>query len=384
MPVPLPRAGQVRLGPPDAAETQLVARGIASACATSDGLTATQALLIEALCRSMTGHDVDVAALEPLSARELAAGLRSRDVNFRSRILQLSLLCALTLRPLPRDVADRVASYAKELSVDDAMVAVAERFATGALGLAAFDFERNGYTSGWRAEDATELHASSALVSPWDVAVDDSELYARWRALGDLPPDTLGRRVWELYRARGFVFPGALGSAPPLLAQHDWVHVLADYGTTVEAELEVFAFIARANDDLRGFSLLAMVVSLFETGYLRSGAGLFQYDPGHLSGRRGMADRVADAMRRGALCHDRVAGNESVDFLRIDWFDLAHLPVDEARARFDVVPKAMRAVTAGSTGPWAPGGISEFQLRSGRELAAREDRLYDSFGATTS
>jgi hypothetical protein len=97
-----------------------------------------------------------------------------------------------------------------------------------------------------------------------------------------------------------------------------------------------------------------------------------------------MADRVADAMRRGALCHDWVAGNESVDFLRIDWFDLAHLPVDEARARFDVVPKAMRAVTAGSTGPWAPGGISEFQLRSGRELAAREDRLYDSFGATTS
>ena len=77
--------------------------------------------------------------------------------------------------------------------------------------------------------------------------------------------------------------PRPPGSAPPLLAQHDWVHVLADYGTTVESELEVFSLIARANDDMRAFSLMAMVVSLFETGYLRR-AGLFQYDPGHLSG----------------------------------------------------------------------------------------------------
>jgi hypothetical protein len=54
------------------------------------------------------------------------------------------------------------------------------------------------------------------------------------------------------------------------------VHVLADFGTTVESELEVFAFIAQANDDLHAFSLLAMVVSLFETGYLKAGAGLIQ------------------------------------------------------------------------------------------------------------
>jgi hypothetical protein len=44
--------------------------------------------------------------------------------------------------------------------------------------------------------------------------------------------------------------------------------------------------------------LLAMVVSLFETGYLRTGAGLFESSPGHLS-HEGMATRVADAMRGG-------------------------------------------------------------------------------------
>jgi len=55
-----------------------------------------------------------------------------------------------------------------------------------------------------------------------------------------------------------FEFPGRPGSAPPLLAQHDWMHVIGHYGSTVEAELEVFAFISRANDDPRAFSLLAM------------------------------------------------------------------------------------------------------------------------------
>ena len=240
--------------------------------------------------------------------------------------------------------------------------------------MAAIDFDRNGYTGGWRPEDATPLHTSKALASAWDQDVADECLAARWADLERLPEGTLGRRVTEFYRARGFAYPGRPGSAPPFLAQHDWVHVLADFGTTVESELEVFAFIARANDDLHAFSLLAMVVSLFETGYLPSGAGLFEASPGHLSSD-GMADRVADAMRRGAMCKG------SVDFLRTDWFELADLGVDAAREHFAVVTKSAESATAGSVGPWEPGGISPFQVRAGRALAEAQDRPYDSYGA---
>jgi hypothetical protein len=152
--------------------------------------------------------------------------------------------------------------------------------------------------------------------------------------------------------------------------------VLADYGTTVESELEVFAFIARANDDLRAFSLLAMVISLFETGYLRTGAGLFEASPGHLSAHDGVAVRIADAMRRGALCRDSVLDVDSIDYLHLDWFALAELPVAEARRRFGVVDKAPEAVAAGSVGPWDPGGISPFQLNAGRQLAECQGRPY--------
>lgn len=381
MAVPLPRPGHEKLTRPDAEEVELTARALATAAAPPEGLTDLQRLLIEALCPAMTDHPVDVGDYVPITPEEYAEALRDRTLVFRTRGVQMMLLCALVLRPLPVAVAGRVERFAAALGVEEGMVAVARRFATGSLGLAAMDFERNGYTSGWAPEDARELHTSQELRSAWELCVTDEALAERWDALGSLPEGTLGRGVWELYRARGFVFPGRPGSAPPLLAQHDWVHVLADYGTTVESELEVFAFIARANDDLRAFSLLAMVVSLFETGYLRTGAGLFHYDPGHLSGGRAMAARVADALRRGAWCHDHVTGSDSIDYLRLDWFDLAPLPIGEARRRFGLRDKAPEAREAGSVGPREPGGISPFQMAAGRELAAREGRAHESFGA---
>jgi hypothetical protein len=125
-----------------------------------------------------------------------------------------------------------------------------------------------------------------------------------------------------------------------------------------------------------------MVISLFETGYLRSGAGLFESAPGHLSADPGLAVRLADAMRRGALCRDIQTGNDSIDYMRLDWFELAALPLASVRERFSVVPKSPEAVPAGSVGPWEPGGISPFQLDSGQKLAAELGVPYESFGSS--
>jgi hypothetical protein len=381
MPVPLPDADHVLLVPPSAVEVGLTARGVATAVAPPAGLTELQRVLLESLFVAMTGHPVHLAEFEPMTAAQLGEGLRPRNLQFRTRIVQLMLLGALILRPLPAVVVDRVAEFALELGVDDQMIAVAGEFAAGSLGLAAFDFERNGYTASWAPDAASELHTSKELGSAWDAVVHDPDLAERWSALGGLPTGTLGRAIFNLYQARGFSFPGTPGSAPPLLAQHDWVHVLADYGTTVESELEVFAFIARANDDMRAFSLLAMVVSLFETGYLRSGAGLFESDTGHISAGDAVVVRIADAMRRGALCRDRQLRVDSIDFLRMDWFALADRPVHEVRERFSVPDRSAAAVEAGSVGPWEAGGISPFQLAAGRALAERETRAYSPHGA---
>lgn len=380
MSTPLPEPGAARLGPPDRPEAQACLDATLTAVDPGDGPTELQQLLVEAAFAAMTGHDVTRTPGDGVGPADLAAVLADRDENFRTRILQMMILGALVLRPLPAEVADRVAAYAEELSVDDEMLAVARRFASGQLGLAAVDFQRNGYTKDWAPDRASALHASSELHDAWQQSVADPALAERWAAFEHLPAGTLGRRMWEFYRARGFSFPGSPGSAPPLLAQHDFVHVLADFGTRVESELEVFAFIARANDDPKGFSLLAMVVSLFETGYLATGAGLFESFPGQLS-QDGMAVRLADALRRGALSHG-LDDRPDVDLLGTDWFELADRPVEELREAFGVVPKSDAALAAGSVGPWEPGGISPYQWTTAREAAEAEGRPYEAYGAS--
>lgn len=383
MPVPLPTAETVDLVPPDAAQTQVMADGIASAVAGRAGLLPVQRSLIESLFPAMTGHDVTVADRPSMTAAEFAVAMARRDLGFRSRMVQVMLLCALVVHPLSDDVAESVAGFADELGVQEGMVDVAREFAAGSLGLASVDFRRNGYEGTWNEETSSAaLHSTRVLHDAWEFSLADPDLAARWASLAALPGDAIGRKVWEMYQARGFTFPGTPGSAPPLLAQHDWVHVLGDYGTTVESEVEVFGLIARANDDLHAFSLLAMVISLFETGYLATGAGLFESSPGHFSSNPEMAVRLSDALRRGALCHDEDSGSDSIDFLRLDWFGVAHLTCEELQARFHLVPKSERAVTAGSVGPWEMGGISPFQMNAGRELAAACGLPYDAHGAS--
>ncbi len=375
--LPLPGPEEVDLVPPGPEQASLTARLVIAAAAPGGVPSPLQRALVDAVVTAMTTHRPDLPANESVPIEELAKVLARRDAGFRTRILQIAVLTALVLRPIPPDVGDQMARLAGVLGVDDDMLAVARRVSSGSLGLAAFDFERNGYTGEWRPEDAAALHTSGELADAWALVTHDPALAARWQALEECPEGSLGRRVTEFYRARGFTYPGLPGSAPPLLAQHDWVHVLADYGTTVESELEVFAFIARANDDMHAFSLLAMVVSLFETGALRRGAGLFEADTGHLS-HPGVTIRLADAMRRGARCLG------SNDFLRTDWFEFAHLPVGDVRERFGVLDKSDTALEAGSVGPWEPGGISPFQLGAGQALAERDGRPYESFGACLS
>jgi len=94
-----------------------------------------------------------------------------------------------------------------------------------------------------------------------------------------------------------------------------------------------------------------------------------------------MTQRIGDAMRRGALSHGP-DGEPDVDFMRVDWFRFADLPLDEATRRFGITTKSATAVAAGTTSPWGPAGISPTQLSSGRQLAQRLGVRYDSYGAT--
>jgi hypothetical protein len=389
-PVPLPaNAAETNSQPPERAEVELMARAFASAARPESGITPVQRAVLNAVVESMTGVEVDVAEFEPLGPEDFAEAMRHRNRAFRTRMVQSMLLAEMLLVPIPPAVTASVETYAAWLGVADDMMPVVRRIASGSLGLALMDFERSGYFQELLAQPPEDLHTARALSDAWDKACDDPELHARWAALEHCPEASLGHGVWRFYRARGFTFPGLPESAPPRLAQHDWIHVLADYGSTVESEIEVFGFIARCNDDPQAFSLLAMVLGLFETGYLFGAAkGFFEYDRGHLSSDIDrMSVRLGDAMYRGAMLawhvNDTHPGR-STDLLTTDWFEHADRPIDEVRAELGVLPRSARAIAAGSKTPWERGGISPFQYAHGREVAETEGREYDSFGAEPS
>lgn len=339
-------------------EVTLVARGIATAVAADDGLNETQAALLEAIATALTGISVDYSTLEPLGPQELADVLARRELVYRQRIVHHMVLGELVLRPIPVAVAHRVSKYAEALGVKDDFVRVARRYAQGAYGLAWMDLQRNGFVEHVRDADAEPAPTPSAPV-PFEPAQLDPGLAAKWDAFVELPEGTLGRAVREMYDGRGFAVPGTAGGAPKYLAQHDFVHVLADYGTNLKGEIEVFALIGRADPDPKGFAWLATLIGLFETGYITD-TGFFERDTRERNVQApGMHQRLADAIRRGKV----VCDHYERDLFDVEYYELADRPVEDVREMLGVPPKSAGAIEGGSAGVFDPAGMSEIQRR---------------------
>jgi len=280
------------------------------------------------------------------------------------------VLGELVLAPIPPDVAQRVAACAEALGIDDDFVGVARKYAKGALGLAWNDLRRSGFTERWEGDASRmePLHTKAASDDPFDEGIADPELAARWEAFAELPAGTLGRKIWEMYRLRGFRLVGTQGAGSAALAQHDFVHVLADYGTTMEGELEVFALAGRADPDPKGFAWLATMIGLFETGHVQQ-QGFFASNvrERHLDSP-GMDVRLADALRRGKV----IAEQLGKDLFTVDYHALASRPVEEARSVLHFPPKTSEADAAGSAGLFDADGMSEIQRDAGRRHGADE------------
>ena len=165
--VPLPDPSDVDAVSPTAEEVADISRLVVAASAPGGVPSPLQRALVDALFAAMTGHPAMVPASEQTPLDELAQVLARRNEAFRTRILQVAVLAALILRPMPPEVGERVGRLAGILGVHDDMLTVARHMSAGSLGLVAIDFERNGYTATWTPTDATALHTSGELADAW-------------------------------------------------------------------------------------------------------------------------------------------------------------------------------------------------------------------------
>jgi hypothetical protein len=332
---------------PEQDVAEVMMRGLASAVRSGGALSDTQTSMLSALGTYVIGCDVAPTELEPITPRQLADAFPEPPV--RRRLVHGMVALEIVEDPLPPEVSAQVAAFAEALDVDEGMLAVAKDYSQGAMDVARDDFVRNSYPLEYythHGDDGT-LHRStgSTLGAPGT----DSALAGKWQELESCPAGSHGRTVWDFYQARGFSVPGTPGAVDPLLAQHDWVHCLADYGTSALGEVEVFSFIASSIPDPAGFTYLVAILGLFETGYLAQVPGVATADPGHLS-TPGGPTRFADALRRGLAMDLDVMGG-------VDWFEYADTPIDDVRTKLGVAPKSAEAVAAGSLSALDPRAV---------------------------
>lgn len=275
----------------------------------------------------------------------------------RHRIFHLFVLAEVIADPLPQETTQALKDVATALKINDEFIEVVRDYSQGAYAIAASDLHRKGYLGNPEIvrKGSEAMRVNKILTDPFENDESDPELLKQWQGLEFCPVGSLGREIWEYYVGRGFVFTGQKGSVNPTIAQHDWIHVLADYATTIEGELEVFSFIGSAIPDPQGFSFLVSIIGLFETARLESWAGgVLNADRGHLE-IPGMPERVADAIRRGRICNRDV-------MYGIDYFEYKDLPIDQVRDLLGFSPKASEL---SSPGIWHPEGITSFQREHG-------------------
>ena len=157
----------------------------------------------------------------------------------------------------------------------------------------------------------------------------NAELGLRLRALGDCPPESLGRAYFDFYDRWQIPFPGEDGGGDIGLVAHDFSHVLAGYEPDPPSELALQAMLTTATGFEHHFSGLIASLALFETGTFE----ILDITPkiGALD-RVGAAAELAEAFRRGTEC--------TCDFSAIDHLTRANDPLDLVRADCGIPPRA--------------------------------------------
>jgi hypothetical protein len=288
---------------------------------------------LAAIAELVAGAAVDINTLPGMSATELADAVT--DLTLRRVAVSLLVTMELIIHPVPSELDSSVRAYARALGIDTPMLRAAHQFAENHIALMYHDIERQSWYTKETARRIARGHLFEILRSKLASlgGPGDPVIAARWRALESCPDGSWGRAVADFYHQHGFTYPGEKGSIREVGAEHDWVHVLADYPPDPEGEIDVFAFIAASMRNPEGFAMLASTLGLFQNGSLRHIAGEYvSIARADTLSDPDAAWRFADAMRRGfATTVDVLAG--------IDHFAYRNTPLEDARDRFSVAVK---------------------------------------------
>lgn len=270
------------------------------------------------------GTTTKVNALPSIPPKEVARAIV--EPHKRKRVVQLALIASMVEGEVAPEGAEAVKALAHALDVDEAGLKVIEDVAGHHRLLTRFDMTRRIFGRiGRRAYDEEGFAGVHKIISGFAGTSNDPDVAWKYKALGLMPEGTLGRTFWTHCTERRFSFPGEPGGIPERLVFHDFGHILAGYDTNPEGEIQQGAFQAGfIRTD--GFAFLLFAVIQFHLGVkitpvADAETGLFD------------VQKVLRAAQRGAACKVDLSDHW-------DPFAVAHLSVEEVRARYAIPPLA--------------------------------------------
>jgi hypothetical protein len=289
-----------------------------------------QRAMMEAAKKVILRLDADIDALQPVTPAELAAGFPVPELRqqFINGALVISLADGV---PAPETVA-RVAAFAEALGVDTPALTDLRRLAEHHMLVFKIDFLRRSQIAGIMKNQLEQKGPLGLMKSVLTMRglMEDPALTARYRAWEKLPADTLGRQLIAFYDKNGFSLPGERKGFPEAGLWHDLCHVLGDYGTEPEGEVQVAAF-SSGFMRTRPIYIVLFAVMLFSAG-VNVRPSKEDFTTIGVLGKPGMAERLFAAIERGSQVNQDLSD-------KWDYWAYADLPIDEARRRLNILPK---------------------------------------------
>jgi len=324
---------------------ETLARAVVGACRGKGWETPLQPRLLHTLFNQLLGKNFDFDALEPLAPGDVRVVLKTPDE--RKELVQLMCAVEILCNPVPAWMEDAIEDWADALGVEERSLLFLRDLTSGEAEKARHDF----YRLNWIGElDRGHPDVEALVKTLGDRALAlsveaDPVIHARWKGLENCSAGSLGRELSDFYAARGFLLPGEPGGANESVAQHDWIHVLADYGTTPLGEIEVISFMASGSRTPGATLGLIGALALFESGAFQGSLIAGKHRQEGLSLPGGM-ERMAEAVQRGKACN--------TDLLRCDFFALADEPLDQVRRHLNIPEKSSAVVRLDPVGASAP------------------------------
>jgi ubiquinone biosynthesis protein Coq4 len=296
-------------------------RGLVGAIDVDGGPTDEQLQVLAAVVHHLWGRDdLDVATLGGLGPDDVAGALD--DAVVRRRFHELLVTLESCRHPLTDAQVSSVEAYAAALGVHERDLAIYRTLIDEGAQRAAADFQR------FFQDMVVPRSEASLRELPIVTDAPEPELVAQLESLAGMPDGSLGQAFLSFYERNGLELPGTRASGVNhLYVGHDMIHVLAGIEPTGPGEIGLGAFQMGMDDNpVNTFAFLSPL-ALHESGL--SSIDNIEVAEGTLS-RPGAIELMAASLTRGARC--------TADFASVDHFALAHLPLEEVRARFGVTP----------------------------------------------